>query len=285
MPNSSSPLLQSTLTAAAIAFIGGGNMSRSLIGGLLRGGADAGTIHVAEPDPGVGRQLEADFGVRVFAEGAAAATGAGIVVLSVKPQVMRSVCESIAPSLDKDHVLVVSVAAGVRIEQIDAWLGGGFPIVRCMPNTPALIGAGATGMHANSRAGAAQRAQAESILSSSGLTVWIAREELMDTVTGISGSGPAYFLLLIEALEDAAVAQGLPRETARALAIQTCLGAARLAAGTDEAPARLRERVTSPGGTTQAALDAFAEGGLRELVARAVAAATTRGRELAREPG
>jgi pyrroline-5-carboxylate reductase len=210
-------------------------------------------------------------------------TGADVVVLSVKPQVMRDVCESIAPAVAIRHPLMLSVAAGVRIEQIDTWIGGGLPIVRCMPNTPSLIGAGATGMFANSRVSAAQRAQAEAILSGSGLALWIPDEDMMDTVTGISGSGPAYFLLLIEALEDAAVAQGLPRDTARALAIQTCLGAARLAAQSNEAPAQLRERVTSPGGTTQAALDTFAEGGLRELVASAVAAATARGRELARE--
>ena len=183
------------------------------------------------------------------------------------------------------HPLILSVAAGLRSEQIDAWLGGGFPIVRCMPNSPSLIGAGATGMFANSRVSPTQRDQAESILAGSGLTVWVGEERLMDTVTGISGSGPAYFLLVMEALEDAAAAQGLPRDTARTLAIQTCLGAARLAAEDGEAPAQLRERVTSPGGTTQAALDVFAQGGLRELVADAVAAATARGRELSQELG
>lgn len=270
---------------ARIAFIGGGNMTRSLLGALLRNGTGASTIRVAEPDESTALPLATDFGVSVFGDGREAAVQADIVVLSVKPQVMRSVCEQIAPILTVRHPLILSVAAGLRIEQLDAWLGGGYPIVRCMPNTPALIGAGATGMFANARVSRSQRTQAESILAGSGLTVWVDEEPLMDTVTGVSGSGPAYFLLVMEALEDAAAAQGLPRDTARTLAIQTCLGAARLAAEDGEAPARLRERVTSPGGTTQAALEVFAQGGLRELVADAVAAATARGRELSQELG
>ncbi len=274
-----------SIGSSVVAFVGGGNMARSLIAALLRGGAEAAAIHVAEPNEALRKQLAADFGVAVFDNGAEAAKGADIVMLSVKPQVMRGVCEELAPILGARHPLVISVAAGLRIAQIDGWLGGGYPIVRCMPNTPALIGAGATGMFANPGVSAAQRAQAEAVLSGSGLTVWIEKEALMDTVTGLSGSGPAYFLLMIEALEDAAVAQGLPRETARALAIQTCLGAARLASEDAEAPARLRERVTSPGGTTHAALQAFADGGLRELVAAAVRAATERGREMSAELG
>ena len=272
-------------TPGKIAFIGGGNMARSLIGALRRGGTPAASITVAEPNAVVGRQLTTDFGVSVFSDGIDAVSGADSVMLSVKPQVMRSVCEHLAPALAGRHPLIISIAAGLRIEQIDHWLGGGFPVVRCMPNTPALIGAGASGLFANDAVSPAQRERAEAILAGSGLTVWIEREDLMDTVTGLSGSGPAYFLLMIEALEDAAVGQGLARETARALAIQTCLGAARLAAEDGEAPGRLRERVTSPGGTTHAALQVFAEGGLRELVASAVAAATERGREMAEELG
>ena len=279
MSDSESP----TSNADPIAFVGGGNMARSLLGALLRGGTVPGAVRVAEPHESAARQLAADFGVQVFADGREAVAGADTIVLCVKPQIMRSVCESIAPVLAGRRPLILSVAAGLLVEQIDHWLGGGFPIVRCMPNTPSLIGAGATGLFANERVDPAQRTRAESVFARSGLTAWIEREALMDTVTGVSGSGPAYFLLVIEALEDAGVDQGLPRDTARALAIQTCLGAARLAAEDGEAPARLRERVTSPGGTTQAALDALAEGGLRELVARAVAAATARGRELSRE--
>ncbi len=265
-----------------IAFIGGGNMARSLIGALLRDGAGARSISVAEPNAELRAQLAADFGVAVFEQGAQAVTDADIVMLSIKPQVMRAVCESLAPELRARRPIIISIAAGIRIDQIDGWLGGGFPVVRCMPNTPALIGAGASGLIANAAVDANGRAHAERILGAAGSTAWIEREELMDTVTALSGSGPAYFFLLIEALEEAATKQGLPRETARALAIQTCLGAARMASEDDEPPARLRERVTSPGGTTQAALEAFAAGGFRELVASAVTAATVRGHELSK---
>ena len=269
--------------SGSIAFIGGGNMARSLIGALVRSGMPTERIAVAEPNAALRQQLADDFDVDVFVDGTDAARAADIVVLAVKPQVMRSVCTSLAPVLATKHPLVISIAAGLRIEQIDQWLGGGFPLVRCMPNTPALIGAGAAGKIANAAVDRAGCALAETILGTSGTAVWIAHEDLMDTVTAVSGSGPAYFFLLIEALEDAGAKQGLPRETARALAIQTCLGAARMASEDGEAPGRLRERVTSPNGTTAAALQAFAEGGLRELVAKAVEAATIRGAEMSRE--
>ena len=268
-----------------IAFIGGGNMARSLVGARLRSGAAAETLRVAEPDAGTRDRLAADFGIAVFADGVDAVDTADLIVLAVKPQVLGEVCTGLGAALGSRRPLIVSIAAGIRIAAIDHWLGGGFPIVRCMPNTPALIGAGATALHANAQADAEARASAESLLASAGSTVWIDDEALMDVVTALSGSGPAYFFLLIEALEDAAVAGGLPRETARALAVQTALGAARMADEDAESPARLRERVTSPGGTTQAALDAFAHGGLRALVADAVAAATTRGRELSAQFG
>jgi len=263
-----------------LAFIGGGNMARSLIGALVRSGRDDGRIAVAEPNADLRKALAHDFGVEVHTQALAAAEGADTIVLAVKPQVLAAVCAEIAEVVRAQRPLLISIAAGIRIAQLQAWLGGEFAIVRAMPNTPALIGAGASGMIANAAANAQQRASAEAILGAAGSTAWIAREELMDTVTALSGSGPAYFFLLVEALEDAAVAQGLPRETARALATQTCLGAGRMLVEDGEAPTVLRERVTSPGGTTAAALDAFAAGGLRELVSTAVAAATRRGREL-----
>jgi pyrroline-5-carboxylate reductase len=178
---------------------------------------------------------------------------------------------------------VISIAAGVRLDQLERWFGAHLPIVRCMPNTPSLIGAGATGLCANARVSPPQKAQAQHILDAVGVTRWIDEEALMDTVTGLSGSGPAYFFALVEALEDAAVAQGLPRDTARALAAQTCLGAGRMLVESGEAPGELRRRVTSPNGTTQAALESFAADGLPRIAARAVAAATRRGAELAAE--
>ncbi|HUD43879.1 MAG TPA: pyrroline-5-carboxylate reductase [Dokdonella sp.] len=268
-----------TSSLPAVAFIGGGNMAYSLIGALRRG-ALAATIAVAEPDDARRVLLAKDFDAAVHADAAAAATGADLIVLAVKPQVLRTACAQVQAALGGRRPLIVSIAAGVRIEQIDAWLGGGFPIVRAMPNTPAMIGAGATGLIANAAVDADQRALAESLLGAAGRTAWIAQESLMDAVTALSGSGPAYFFLLVEALEDAAVAQGLPREVARALAAQTCLGAGRMLVEGDASPATQRERVTSPGGTTQAALEAFAAGGFRDLVASAVEAAVRRGRAL-----
>jgi len=266
-----------------LAFVGGGNMARSLIGALVRDGLPAPSITVAEPDAATRDALARDFGVTVHATAAAATEGAAVVVLAVKPQVMKQVCGDIAAAVAASAPLVVSIAAGIRLAQLEDWLGTGSAIVRVMPNTPALIGAGASGLFANAATDTARRGIAGAILGAAGTTEWIEREELMDTVTALSGSGPAYFFLLVEALEEAAVAQGLSRETARALAAQTCLGAGRMLVEGGEPPATLRQRVTSPGGTTAAALATFDAGGLRELVARAVDAAALRGTELSRQ--
>ncbi|QEE23931.1 pyrroline-5-carboxylate reductase [Rhodanobacter glycinis] len=263
-----------------IAFIGGGNMARSLIGGLLKTGVAAADIRIAEPQAEAREALARDFGVTTFADNALAINDADVVLLAVKPQVMPAIREGLRDTLQRQRPLLISIAAGVRLDQLERWFGN-LPIVRCMPNTPALIGAGATGLCANARVSAPQRAQAQHILDAAGLTRWIDDEALMDTVTGLSGSGPAYFFALVEALEDAATAQGLPRDTARALAVQTCLGAGRMLAESGEAPGELRRRVTSPNGTTQAALESFAADGLPRIAARAVAAATQRGGELA----
>jgi pyrroline-5-carboxylate reductase len=263
-----------------IAFVGGGNMARSLIGGLVHAGVDAKTISVAEPNADLRSTLSRDFGVAAHATGIDAALNADVVVLAIKPQVMKPVCESLSAIAQSRRPLIVSIAAGIRIAQIDAWFGGGQAVVRAMPNTPALIGAGASAMCANANVSATQRVVAQAILAAAGLAEWVADEALMDTVTALSGSGPAYFFLLVEALEDAAVAQGLPRETARALAAQTCLGAGRMLRESGEAPSVLRQRVTSPNGTTQAALESFEADHLRAIVARAVTAATLRGGEL-----
>jgi pyrroline-5-carboxylate reductase len=265
-----------------IAFIGGGNMARSLVGGLLST-ADASSIAVAEPQPETRDALARDFGVATFADGREAVTGADTVVLAVKPQVMPAVCGTLAESVQRQRPLVISIAAGIRTDQLERWLGGKLAIVRSMPNTPALVGAGATGLYANARVSAPQRAQAQHVLDAAGITAWVDDEAQMDIVTAISGSAPAYFFLLVEALEAAAAAQGLPRETARRLAAQTCLGAGRMLTESGEAPETLRKRVTSPNGTTEAALDSFAGDDLRRIVARAVAAATVRGAELAAE--
>jgi len=265
--------------ADSIAFIGGGNMARALIGGLLRAGTPAAALRVADPAPDRAA-LEALGPLTITGDNTAAAHGATVVVLAVKPQVMEAACRAIAAEAKAGDPLVISVAAGTRIQDLDRWLGGGRRIVRCMPNTPALVGLGATGMVANAKVDAVARASAERILASVGIVEWIADETLMDAVTALSGSGPAYFLQLVEHMESAAVALGLPRASARRLALQTGLGAMRMAVDADVEPAELRRRVTSPGGTTAAALAAFDQGGFARLVEDALTAARDRGVEL-----
>lgn len=264
-----------------VAFIGGGNMARSLIGGLLQAGGDANKVHVAEPVAELRDALAHDFRVHTFEDAAQAATGADVWVLAVKPQVLRDVCAALAPIAQAQRPLVVSIAAGITGEQIDRWLGGGIAVVRCMPNTPAMLGAGVTGLHANTATTNAQRDIAQVLLSSAGKTVWVDDESLMDAVTAVSGSGPAYVFLLAEAMQVAGEAEGLPPDAARTLTIETLLGAARMLTADDTPAAELRRRVTSPNGTTQAAIESFEANGFRDIVARAVHAARVRGAELA----
>lgn len=263
-----------------VAFIGGGNMARSLVGGLLAAGADPAAVRVADPSADARAALASDFGVATFESAADAVDGAEAWVFAVKPQVMRAVCTELAAVAQQARPLVVSIAAGITSAQLDRWLGGGLAVVRTMPNTPALLGAGVTGLYANPRVDAAGRARAEGLLASAGATVWIDDEALMDAVTGTSGSGPAYVFLLAEAMEEAAIAEGLAADAARTLVRHTILGAARMLVESGEPPAELRRRVTSPGGTTQAAIETFEAGDLRGLVARAIRAATRRGGEL-----
>ena len=263
-----------------VAFIGGGNMARSLIGGLVARGQAPQAIRVAEPVASLRDALQRDFGVTCAEHAIAAADGADVWVLAVKPQVMREVCTALAALAQERRPLVVSIAAGITTGQLDRWLGGGMAIVRAMPNTPALLGVGITGLFANARTGDAQRANATALLEAVGPAVWIDDEATMDAVTAVSGSGPAYVFLLAEAMQAAGVAQGLSPDAARALVRQTLLGAATMLVRQDEPADVLRARVTSPGGTTQAAIETFEAGGFRELVDRAIAAATQRGRQL-----
>ncbi|QQQ00165.1 pyrroline-5-carboxylate reductase [Lysobacter enzymogenes] len=266
-------------SSAPIAFVGGGNMARSLIGGLIARGADPARIRVAEPVPALRDALARDFGVPVFERGEDAVEGAQVWLLAVKPQVMREVCGSLAAQARAQAPLAISIAAGITAGQLDRWLGGGAAVVRAMPNTPALLGAGITGLYANDAA-RLRFDQAAELLSAVGPTVRIDDEAQMDAVTAVSGSGPAYVFLLAEAMQQAGEAQGLDSDAARALVVQTLLGAATMLRDSEESAATLRARVTSPGGTTQAAVETFEAGGLRELVARAIAAATERGRQL-----
>ena len=263
-----------------ISFIGGGNMARSLIGGLISRGLDPARVHVAEPFEPLRRALAGDFSVAVHADNAQAAVAGSTWVFAVKPQMLREVAQALAPLAQAQKPLVISVAAGITTSQLETWLGGNLAVVRTMPNTPALLGAGATGLYANARVSPAQRESAERLLAATGITAWIADESGMDAVTALSGSGPAYVFLLAEAMQAAGQAQGLDAEVARALALQTIFGAARMLVESGEPAQVLRQRVTSPGGTTQAALESFEAGGFRELVAQAIAAATERGRAL-----
>ncbi|MEF8794194.1 pyrroline-5-carboxylate reductase [Thiohalorhabdus sp.] len=263
-----------------IAFIGGGNMAASLIGGLLEAGWDPETLAVGEPDEARRGHLVERFGVTVTGDNAAAVKGAATVVLAVKPQAIEAVAGELGRIIRDDHPLVISVAAGIRLEKLRHWLGVAAPLVRVMPNTPALVGSGVSALYAGDDVDGPGRAEAERILRAAGEVVWVPKEAHMDTVTGVSGSGPAYFFLILEALEEAAVAEGLDRETARTLAVQTAKGAAILAESRDEAPAGLRTEVTSPGGTTAQGVAALERGGARPALADAVAAAARRSREL-----
>ncbi|PIQ36329.1 MAG: pyrroline-5-carboxylate reductase [Lysobacterales bacterium CG17_big_fil_post_rev_8_21_14_2_50_64_11] len=264
-----------------IAFIGGGNMARSLIGGLLARGTTAASIRAADPNAESRSSLSHDFGIQADADNTAAADGAAIWVLAVKPQVMATVCASLRALAQAQRPTIVSIAAGITSTQIDGWLGGEQAIVRCMPNTPALLGAGATGVCANARVGDAARAQVMALLAAVGISVAIEDEALMDAVTAVSGSGPAYVFLLAEAWQAAAQAQGLTADAARALVNQTILGAARMLLESDAPATTLRQRVTSPGGTTHAAITQMQGDGFAALIARAIDAATRRGAELA----
>ncbi|MGI9246442.1 MAG: pyrroline-5-carboxylate reductase [Steroidobacteraceae bacterium] len=263
-----------------IAFIGGGNMATSMISGLIARGTAAAAVAVADPLTAQRERLEQRFGVRTSPGGAEAAAGADIVVLAVKPQQMAEAARSLAPGLAPHRPLVVSIAAGIRLSDLSRWLGPGVPLVRAMPNLPALIEAGVSALYAAANVAPDARGDAEAILAACGRTVWVQTEQQLDAVTAVSGSGPAYFFLLIEALQGAGVALGLDPATARTLAVETAQGAGRMAAGSDLEPAQLREQVTSRGGTTAAALQVLEAAGLRGIFAQAVAAAARRSAEL-----
>lgn len=267
----------------SIAFVGGGNMASALIGGLIAKGARPGELAVIEPQAAPRRRLAAKFKVRASAAPDARTRAADTLVLAVKPQDMRAAVAPLAGMLGGK--LVISIAAGVRLREISRWLGGHAKLVRCMPNTPALIGAGIAGLYAPPGVTAAEKRRAERILGAVGATVWIRDEALLDPVTAVSGSGPAYVFWFIEQLAGAGEALGLAPDVSKKLALHTVLGAAQLAARSKEPPGVLRERVTSRGGTTAAALKVFEDEGLGERFRRAVEAASRRGAELGDELG
>jgi pyrroline-5-carboxylate reductase len=272
-----------------ITFIGGGNMAASLIGGLLADNLAPDRITVADPRADTRDYLARHFGVHTTDDNATAIAGADVVVLAVKPQVLQSVAEALAPAVQTEQPLLLTIAAGIRSADLNRWLGGesgaAVAVVRAMPNTPALVQTGATGLFANAQVSDTQRDQAESILRAVGLTLWVEEEGQIDAVTALSGSGPAYFFRIMEAMETAATELGLPAESAQLLTLQTALGAAKMALESRDSVGTLRERVTSPGGTTEQGLRVMAENNIDALMAEVLKAAFDRSRELADQLG
>jgi pyrroline-5-carboxylate reductase len=270
------------LSTDSIAFIGGGNMARSLVSGLVSAGAEPDRIIVSDP-VAAQRELLAELGVATTADNEAAVRGADAVVLAVKPQLLGEVVRGIS-TLEPGQLLI-SIAAGVPVAALLAWTRPGQPVVRCMPNTPALLGAGITALYANPEVDEQGIERAERILTAAGRTLWVDEEAKLDAVTAVSGSGPAYFFYLMEAMIEAGIGQGLDAETAAALTLETAYGAALMARERTHTPAELRANVTSPGGTTAAAIDTLEAAGAATIIRRALDAARDRSQELAREFG
>jgi pyrroline-5-carboxylate reductase len=269
-----------------IAVIGGGQMARALVGGWLVRGAPAEQLAIADPVESQRDWLARRFQkIALHSDNASAAAQSEVWVMAVKPQQLAEVATALAPLAAQRHPLVISIAAGISANDLSRWLGGHASVVRAMPNRPALIGAGVTGLYASAEVSPDHRAMTERLLEAVGSAVWVEAESDIDLVTAVSGSGPAYFFLLIELLEAAGIAQGLSADVARKLAVGTAAGASALAKASGEEPAVLREQVTSKGGTTAAALAVFKEAGLEQIVLRAVQAAAERSREIATEFG
>lgn len=264
-----------------IGFIGAGNMAAAFIGGMVNRGRNPRRVMAFDPDTGKTTGLRERFSIQVAADNAQLLRDCGVVVLAVKPQAMREVLEPLAGSIPDTPPLIVSIAAGIRIASIEQWLGRPLEVIRVMPNTPSLVGTGASGLYANERVTVAQKDMAQSLIQAVGIAAWVDDEHQLDTVTGLSGSGPAYFLLLMEAMVEAAVERGLARDTALALVLQTCRGAADLARESGESLEQLRINVTSPGGTTERGLESMQSAGIDRIIRSAVNAAADRADELA----
>lgn len=265
-----------------ITFIGAGNMAASIIGGLIEQGYRADSITATDPNDEALARIQQSYAIQVNKDNLAACESADVVILAVKPQVLKTVCAHIAPVV-RHKPLIVSIAAGITIGQLCQWLDDKMPVVRCMPNTPALVQLGATGLYANEWVSDGQKEIAEQLLGAVGLISWLENEQQLDVVTAVSGSGPAYYFLLMEAMIEAAVSQGLSKQQATELTLQTALGAAKLAQNSDVDVAELRRRVTSPGGTTEQAIHTYEERDLRTIVAEAMKACADRAASLAKE--
>lgn len=269
------------MTKPVIAMIGAGNMGSSLIGGMIKNGHPAAKLIATDPSAEKLQHMQQNFGITVTGDNAEAISKADAVIFAVKPQVFADVVTPLQDALQKKKPLIISIAAGVTEKLIQKWVGGNLAIVRVMPNTPALIGAGASGLFANAQTTPEQRNIAESIMRAVGVTVWVNEEEQIDTVTALSGSGPAYYFLIMEAMQQAAQEAGLPEAAARLLSQQTALGAAMMATESDQTPEQLRKNVTSPGGTTERAISILEENKVREIFKKAIMGAKQRSKELA----
>ncbi|WP_020406023.1 pyrroline-5-carboxylate reductase [Hahella ganghwensis] len=271
------------MATAHLNFIGAGNMARAILGGLVDKGYPASSISACSPSNDELESLKMDFQIKTSLDNTTYLEQTDVLLLCTKPQVLQKACEAIRDSVQARKPLIVSIAAGVTIEQIEEWLGGELPVVRCMPNTPAQVHIGASGLFANARVSEDQKALTTRLFESIGLVAWVSSESDLHTVTALSGSGPAYCFMFIEAMEKAAIELGLNNSDARALAIQTMRGAAELASRSDESPEQLKRRVMSPGGTTERAVWRFEQEKLPEIVAAAMRDAWTRSYELAGE--
>ncbi|MFT5720888.1 MAG: pyrroline-5-carboxylate reductase [Motiliproteus sp.] len=272
-------------TYPVLAFIGAGNMAQAIMGGLLAQGYPADRIWGTGRDQDKLDDLGQRLGIRTSTDNQQAVAAAEVLVLAVKPQMMQAVARSLAEAVQDSRPLVISVAAGISCHSLERWLGGNVALVRCMPNTPSLVQAGASGLYANAQVSQSQRAQTEQLLAAVGIAEWVDSEALIDTVAAVSGSGPAYYFMLMEAMIAAGEAQGLNRETSTRLTLQTALGAAKMALASEVDPAELRRRVTSPKGCTEQAVLRFERGDLTGLVAEAMTACAERGRAMEVELG
>ena len=270
--------------AADIGFIGAGNMAYALINGLLNNGYDSKNIKVSDPNDGLLRKREAELNITTFENNSSLVEVCDIIVFAVKPQVLSEVCLELREKIKPNH-LFISIVAGIRVNDINRWLGGNYPLVRTMPNTPALMQQGVTGLFQNDLVNHEQKALVTTILSSVGNCFWVNEEGLIDAITAISGSGPAYFFLLMQSMTQAGMALGLDENTAKELSVQTGFGASLMAAKSGKDPKTLRTDVTSPNGTTQAAIECFQDLNFEGIVASATRAAFDRARELSNELG
>ena len=268
-----------------IVFIGGGNMATSIIGGILREETiNPDLIRVSDPNAERLEELQQKFKISTYINNAEAITNASVVILAVKPQVMKEVVEPLKAALTETQPLIISIAAGINLESLMSWTGCK-AIVRCMPNTPALVGVGASGLFASSAVTIEQQNLADQLIAATGLTLWVANEQEIDAVIAVSGSGPAYYFLMMEAMIDAGKALGLSEESATRLTLQTAMGAGKMAVESSHSPSKLRQNVTSPGGTTEKALEIFEASHFRDTVKAAMNAATKRAAELSEELG